>query len=337
MKVTVCMVSYNTADHLPGAIASLLSQDHADLHIVVVDNNSHDSSAAVAREFGDVEVIENRRNVGYAGAANQALSRATDGGFFLVTPDVRLTSDHISRCVSALAADPRIASVQGRLTRMAADGAPIRRDGHGVIDSTGHTAHTNRVFRNRGDDQADDGSFDQPAEIFGVCGAAALHRIQALHDVAVEGEVFDQNLFAFFEDVDLDWRLKARDWQAWYVPQARAMHERGGEGPRRSAIVERLSYRNWFLTVIKNDDPSTWWPHAHLLGATTVLRTADLAVTVPTALVKALTDVRLLPSTLRKRRLADTRRLVGGAQIVDRWFESFDYAAWIRKRLKRGW
>lgn len=337
MRVTACMVSYNTADHLPGAIEGLRSQTHPDLHVVVVDNNSSDASADVARRYRDVELVANRRNLGYTGAANQGLARAGDGAFFLVTPDVRLDPSHIAACVAMLERQPRAASAQGRLHRMDPDGTVQTVDGHPLIDSAGHTAHTNRVFRNRGDGQPDDGRFDQPAEIFGTCGAAVLHRVEALHDVAVAGEVFDDDLFAFFEDVDLDWRLKARGWEAWYTPDATGRHERGGEGARRSRLVEQLSYRNWFLTVAKNDDLEAILPNLHLFAATTFLRTADLAVTVPTAFLRALTDARLLPSTMAKRRLAEPRRTVGNDEIVQRWFEPFDYAAWIRKRIRRGW
>lgn len=335
------MVSYNTVDHIEGAVDSLLAQSHDDLQIIVVDNNSHDGSADEARRVAvghdHVRVVANPRNVGYAEAANQALEHAVSGGFFLVTPDVRLDPDHISHCVAMLHRKPRAGSVQGRLHRMDADGQVLRRNGRPILDSAGHTAHTNRVFRNRGDGLADDGQVEDPAEVFGVCGAAALHRVEALHDVAYLGEVFDSTLFAFFEDVDLDWRMRARGWQAWYTPDAVGLHERGGDGPRRSAIVERLSYRNWFLTVLKNDEPSTMWPDAHLLGATTILRTADLALTVPTAFAKALTDVRLVPQTLAKRRHLQRHRTVSAAAIVQRWFEPFDYQTWISKRIRRGW
>ena len=337
MRVTACVVSYNTATHLPGLLGSLADQDHGDLEVVVVDNNSHDGSADVARAHAGVRVIANRRNLGYSGAANQGVAAAADGALLLVTPDVRLAPDHVSALVRALEADPGLASVQGRLRRMGPDGTPLTVGGHPVIDSTGHTAHTNRVFRNRGDGEADDGRFSQPAPLFGVTGAAALHRLDALHDVAFEGEVFDADLFAFFEDVDLDWRLKARGWAAGYVPDALGLHERGGEGARRSPLVERLSYRNWFLAVAKNDDPRTWLPHAHLLAATTLLRTADLAVTVPTAFAGALWDLRRLGSTMAKRRHLDAIRTVDAAEIVAEWFEPFDYRRWIAKRIRRGW
>ncbi|MEE8602527.1 glycosyltransferase family 2 protein [Euzebya tangerina] len=337
MRVTVCVVSYNTADHLAAALTSLLDQTHPDLHLVVVDNNSHDGSADIARRFSDVEVIANRRNLGYTGAANQALARAADGGFFLVTPDVRLDPGHIAALATGLEARPHAASVQGRLHRMRPDGSVVTVDGQPMIDSAGHSAHTNRVFRNRGDGLPDDGSYDDPVEIFGVTGAAALHRVAALHDIALDGEVFDDDLFAFFEDVDIDWRLKARGWQAWYLPDAVGRHERGGEGARRSRLVERLSYRNWFLTVAKNDDPGSLLRHWHLLGATTALRTADLALTVPLAFLGAVRDLADPRSTLRKRRLAEAHRTVPNAEIVARWFEPFDYRAWVAKRIRRGW
>lgn len=337
MHVTACIVSYNTAAHLPGAIGSLLAQTHPDLHVVVVDNNSHDGSAAVAAAQG-VEVVPNRRNLGFAGAANQGIARAGDGGFFVLNPDVRLDPGHVAAAVAALEADPDVASVQGRLRRMDADGRILLGpDGHPIIDTTGHDAHRNRVFRNRGEDQPDDGAFDAGADVFGASGAAALYRLDALHDIAVAGEVYDADLFAFFEDVDLDWRLKARGWRSRYAPDALALHERGGIGPRRSPFVERLSFRNWFLTVAKNDDWAAVRPDAHLLVATTLLRTVDLAITVPTAFLKALGDVRILRSTLRKRHLAEQRRTVPNAVVVEEWFGRFDYAAWFKKRVARGW
>ncbi|CAN5367041.1 hypothetical protein BH23ACT9_BH23ACT9_27130 [soil metagenome] len=338
MRVTACIVSYNTAGHLPGAISSLLAQTHPDLQVVVVDNNSHDSSAAVARRHPEVRVIANRVNRGFAGAANQGVALAGEGAFFVLNPDVRVDPGHVAAAVAALETSADTASVQGRLRRMDAEGGVLLTDdGVPIIDTTGHDAHRNRVFRNRGEDQPDDGRFDIPAEVFGVSGAAALYRLDALHDVAVHGEVYDEDLFAFFEDVDLDWRLKARGWRSRYAPDALGLHERGGIGVRRSAVVERLSYRNWFLTVAKNDDWAAMRPDAHLLAATTLLRTADLAITVPTAFLKALGDIRILRHTLRKRAVAERRRTVGNDAIVEQWFGAFDYVAWFRKRILRGW
>ena len=338
MKVTACVVSFNTAEHLPGCLDSLAAQTHPDLEVVVVDNASADGSAEVVRRtHPDVRLLANPDNRGFAGGANQGLALAEDGAFFVLNPDIRLAPDHLERAVAALGLAPDVASVQGRLRQMdPATGEAILQDGHPLIDTTGHTAHTNRVFRNRGGGQPDDGRFDQPADIFGVSGCAALYRLDALHDIAIAGEVFDTDMFAFFEDVDVDWRLKARGWRSRYAPDALGLHERGGEGARRSDLVERLSYRNWFLTVLKNDDLRTALPHAHLLAATTTLRTIDVAVNLPRVFGRSVLDMRLIPRTLRKRRAIEASRTVDNRVIVEEWFGDFDYREWVTRRLGRG-
>lgn len=336
MKVTACVVSYNTAEHIPGAIESLLAQTHPDLHIVVVDNNSHDGSVAAARRHPDVQVIANPDNRGFAGGANQGVALTDEGAFFVLNPDVRLDPDHLARAVAVLEADSGVASVQGRLWRMTGTtGVADTIDGHRMIDTTGHSAHTNRVFRNRGEGQPDDGRFDLDAGIFGVSGCAALYRREALADVALDGEVFDEDMFAFFEDLDVDWRLQSRGWRSRYCADATGLHERGGNEIRRSSFVERLSFRNWFLLVAKNDDVGAMLPHAHLLAATTFLRTADIAITEPAAFLRAVGDVRLVPAMRRKRRLIDSRRTVSNTQIVSQWFGDFDYRDWFRRRIAR--
>lgn len=328
MRVTACVVSYNTAHHLPGVLATLTAQTHPDLDVVVVDNASADDSVAAARRCG-VRVVANRRNRGFAGAANQALALTGADALLLCNPDVRLAPDHVTRLVAALDADPRVASAQGKLLRFPEPDQPR------VIDTTGHLAFRTRLFRNRGEGRPDDGTFDTPDEPFGVSGACALYRVDALHDVAVAGEVFDADLFAFFEDVDLDWRLRLRGWRAAYVPTAVADHERGGAGVRRSAFVEELNYANRLLVVVKNDDPAALARALPEVGITTALKTGELIATVPSAFLRALPRARLLPRMLRKRRVVQARATVDPAAVVAQWFGPFDYAGWVRTWWRR--
>lgn len=334
MKVTVCVVSWNTAAHLGAGLQTLTAQTHPDLDLVVIDNASADDSVAVARRFSDVRVVANTRNRGFAGAANQAVTLARAHGsdaLFVCNPDVRLEPDHLAHAVDALRGGHRRAAVQGKLWRLGPDDPGRAR----VLDGTGHVAFRTRLFRNRGYGEFDAGQFDTPAEVFGVSGAAALYRLDALDDVACDGEVFDEDLFAFWEDVDLDWRLQMRGWQAWYTPAACGWHERGGVGIRRSAIVERLNFTNRFLVVAKNDDPRALAGALPGVTVTTLLKTGELAVTVPTAFLSALPRLRLLGSSLRKRRLVHGRAVVPSALVVDRWFAPFEYSAWVRAWWRR--
>lgn len=333
MRVTACVVSWNSGPQLVGALDSLLAQDHPDLDVVVIDNASADGSAALARTYPDVRVVDNPTNRGFAPAANQgaALARATGAeALLLCNFDVRLAPDYVARAAAALEADAGRASIQGKLWRTVRE--PESRP---IIDTTGHRAFRTRLFRNRGEGSVDDGCFDVAGPVFGVSGAVALYRLAALEDVAVAGQAFDEDLFAYWEDVDLDWRLQLRGWPVWYAPDACAWHERGGAGPRRSAFVERLNFANRFLVVAKNDDPAALARALPGVTTTTVLKAGELALTVPTAFIRALPRAALLPRMLDKRRLGHARARVDPAEVVGRWFQPFDYAQWVRTWWRR--
>lgn len=343
MKVTACIVNWGTAEHLPGILRALAAQTHPDLEVVVVDNASADGSAdLVRRDFPDVRLLANRTNRGFAGAANQGLARAVaddSGALLLCNPDARPEPEFVARAVAALTADPRRAAVQGRLWRFPPGTDPLA-DGLDpaaprVLDTTGHVAFRTRLFRNRGEGRVDRGQHATPGPVFGVSGALALQRVAALEDVAVDGEAFDTDLFAFWEDVDVDWRLALRGWTTWFEPAATAWHERGGAGVRRSPVVEELNYANRLLVVLKNDDPAALTRALPGVAVTTLLKTGELVLTVPSAFGRALSRAGLVPRALAKRQVVMARATVDPGAVVARWFEPFDYAAWVATWYRR--
>lgn len=332
-RVVCCVVSWNTAEHLGPALRSLVAQEDVAVEVVCVDNASEDGSADVAAGVDGVRVVPNTRNRGFAGAANQGLALARAAGaevFCVCNPDVRAEPDFLARAVAALLADPRRAAVQGKLWRL--DGLP----GERVLDTTGHLAFRTRLFRNRGEGQPDSPRHDEPGEVFGVSGALAVYRVAALDDVAIDGQVFDEQLFAFWEDVDLDWRLQLRGWQAWYEPAARAWHERGGSGPRRSALVEELNFANRFLVVLANDDLGALARAFPGFALTSALKAAELALTVPSAFLRAWPRLmRGLPAAWRRRKVVQANATVPPAAVVQRWFAPFGYRDWVRAWWRR--
>lgn len=344
MKVTACVISWNSGVQLDGVLDTLAAQTHADLDVAVIDNASADGSADRARRRPDVRVLVNDANLGFAGAANQAVQLAAEDGsdaLCVCNYDIRLEDGYIARAAAALAADPRRASVQGKLWRLdpaprqASGGAAGAHRSQAIIDTTGHVAFRTRLFRNRGEGQPDDGRYDEPGEVFGVSGAVGVYRLAALDDAAIDGEVFDTDLFAYWEDVDLDWRLQLRGWHAWYSPDARGWHERGGAGPRRSALVERLNYANRLHVVLKNDDLGALTRALPEVAVTTLLKTGELVLTVPQAFLGAVGELANVPRTLRKRRRVQAAATVDPAAVVARWFAPFDYTGWVQAWWRR--
>ena len=333
MDVTAVVVTWDSATDVVGCLESLLAQTHP-LDVVVVDNGSRDGSAALveevaARTAGRVRLLRNAHNAGFTPAVNRAVALSDGDAVLLCNPDVRLAPDHVALLVEALEADGSLGSVQGTLWRPSRGGLPDR------LDSTGHRAFRTRLFANRDEGRT---APSPGGEVFGVTGAAALHRRAMLDDVAVpaadgEPEWFDETLFAYFDDVDVDWRARLRGWTAAHVPAAHGVHRRAGAAPGRSRQVEVLNAANRLLVVAKLDDRGSLLRALPAVLVGTVLKLAWLLLRDPGALpplVRRLVGAR--GPTMRRRRHAVATATVSPAAVV----ESFEPFAW-RPWVARGW
>ena len=340
MRVAAIVVAWRSVEVLPGCLAALDAQDHGDLEVVVVDNASGDGTPEVVRDFAararhPVRLVENPVNRGFAGGVNDALATTDAQAVLLVNPDAQPRPDLVTRCVAALAADPRRGSVQPKLHRTTPAAG-----GRAVIDTTGHELTSARLVHNRGEGVPDHGQFDQAGEVFGASGALVLHRRAMLDDVAwrlPDGrtEVLTEDLFAYFEDVELDWRARLLGWTAWYEPAAVAVHERGGAGPRRTPMVEALNHTNRLLVIETCDDRRALLRVAPLVVVTSLLKSLELAATEPSALVPALRRLRLLGDCRWRRRQLMARARVPPAAVVRRFVVPFRWRPWIATWWRR--
>src|SRR6056297_1336924 len=336
MRVAAVVVAWNSVAHLAPLLASLEAQTHPDLEVVVVDNASRDTSVEVVQAAADravrhpVRLLGNRTNRGFCGGVNDALAVLDPAveAVLLVNPDVVVASDLVARCVERLAADPACGSVQPRVRRTVP-----RSDGRTVLDTTGHVLTRPRLVRNRGEGQPDEDHFP-PGEVFGASGACVLHRRAMLEAVRwPSGEVLTEDLVAYFDDVELDWRGRRLGWTAWYEPAAVAVHERGGAGPRRTIRVESLNLVNRLLVLVTCDRPR-WsaWP---AIVITTGLKVVELGVTVPRALPGAFRQLRYLPAARRRRHQLDAMASRGAREVADRWAEPLDWGRWVATWWRR--
>lgn len=344
MRVAAVVVNHNGADDLPACVRALRSQTHPLEQVLVVDNASSDGSEHVldrlATEPGRVplRVVHHRENRGYAGGANTGIEAVGPVDAVLVAnPDAVPRPDFLELALEAFD-DPAVGSVQGRLHR------PTSSSGTAVIDTTGHVAYRTRLFQNRGEGEVDRGQWDRPGPVFGVSGALALYRRAMLDDVAIEvddpgggrrREVFDEDMFAFWEDVDLDWRANLRGWTCWYEPRALAIHERGGAGPRRTELVEHLNFRNRLLVLVKDDTWAALAPALPGLVLTTLLKGGELLLTHPAAALAVARSAGTFLRARRKRAAVHGTALVPSSRVVATWFQPFGYRGWIAAWWRR--
>jgi len=279
-RISVHIVAWNSMEFMSDLLRSLYAQTYENFSVIIIDNASEDGMVEYVRdEYPQAMTIRNVRNLGFAGGHNQAMRYLLehvpedkhDETFILVTnPDVIFSPTYLEEIAKEINKHPTAASFGGKLLRAFGENMQdeaLRETVHSeLIDSIGLNPHKNRTFTERGAGKMDKGQFDEAEEIFGVSGALALYRASALVDVRQGEEYFDTDFFAYKEDIDLAWRLRAQGWGARYVPKAVAYHYRGMYGKEETGLIERVknrrhksrqrsfySTRNHWSLLIKNE------------------------------------------------------------------------------------
>jgi GT2 family glycosyltransferase len=249
-RVSIIIPCWNGEKWIEKCFSSIRGQTYKDLELIVIDNGSMDRSIAVMQDsFQDLKpmIIENPSNYGFAKAMNQGIDAAKGEFIFALNLDVVLEPDYIEKLVGAFD-DPKIGSATGKLYRF-----PEMFGGKKIIDTTGHVFLAERSVLNRGMLQEDHGQFDDQKQIFGVCAAAAMYRREMLEGVKMGKEYFDEDYFAYYEDVDLDWRAINAGWKSVFVPEAVGFHAKRAFAKKLDKEMRIISNRNKYLTIVKND------------------------------------------------------------------------------------
>ena len=287
------------------ALPTALAQEGIDMDVVVVDNGSEDSTAQVASGLG-VRCVRIEERQSWPRAMNVALRNVGGGALLFMQPDCFLTPGFIANAVRRLDAED-VGSIAPKLIRTLGPSPAQRLD---AIDTAGMV-----VDRRRKNGLVGHGrpslAFDRPAEVFGADGAVALYRRAALDEVAVDGQVIDEDLVTWGSDADLAWRLRLLGWRCVYEPSAVAYHVRTYSPSTRARMPEwdrMMQFRNRYLMIAKND------PLPSLLRDLPRIAAYDL-LALPYALLRErcllrgyLEAIRLLPRMLRKRATLRRRR-----------------------------
>lgn len=117
MNVGVIVITYNSSEHVPGALWSVLAQrPHLGQDLVVWDNASTDRSAVSARDVAPgIRIVKSAANVGFAAAVNRAAEMLSGRNLLLLNPDAVIGPGVIDALESALASSPEVAVAGVRL------------------------------------------------------------------------------------------------------------------------------------------------------------------------------------------------------------------------------
>ena len=293
-RVSIVILTALGATHLRECLDSLGQQDYpADrIEVIVVDNGSaEDPTAEVRARFHDARVIRNERNIGFAAGNNQGAAASSGDYVIFLNDDTRVHPDWLRELVETAR------------RRNAAAVASYILDWSGTkVDFVDGAVN----FQGKGFqlEYGADASRLTPEEkpLLFSCGCAMLMDRSVLQDAGG----WDEGMFAYYEDVELGWRLHVMGHEVWLAPRAIVYHKHHGTSggwpePPRVRLYERNALRGLFCLL---DDASLrrTLPAALLLAADRALLESGLsraADVTPRSVYRRLAGA--LPAALRAR------------------------------------
>jgi GT2 family glycosyltransferase len=319
-KICAAIVTYNSGRYIRRCLEAVLRQKGVPLEVTVVDNASSDDTREILEDFeGRIRVILSEENLGFAAAQNRAIASSDSEWVLTLNPDVLMLPGFLRKLLDAGLSDPHTGAVCGKLLSIGPGFEPLpqRR-----LDSTGMYFTPSMRHFDRGWHELDDHSFDRTDYVFGASAAAALYRREMIEDVAVDGDFFDPDFFAYREDADVAWRALLMGWRCTYTPDATAYHVRSVTPGNRGSVPSAInmhSVKNRFLMRIKNATPGLYRRFWLPMTARDLVVLGGAVLWEPTSLVAFWHIARCLPRTLHRRRQIMARRRVSDETMAE-WF-----------------
>lgn len=243
-KVSIVIPNLNGKEHLRGCLDSILKLDYPQekIEVVIVDNNSTDGSVEFLRKnYPWVRLIVNEKNEGFAKPSNDGARKATGDFVAFINNDMRVQKSWLIELVKSLAKENAVCAGSVILDwngkHLDFAGGSVSFYGMGYqYDFKAPMAQVEPGLR-------------EDKEIFFACGGAMI--VERKIFLSCGG--FDEDYFAYFEDVDLGWRLRVLGYKIILSVKSRVYHRHHSTGARFA--MERmwvLYERNKLYTIYKN-------------------------------------------------------------------------------------
>jgi len=238
--ISVVIVNWN-GKHLLGECLDSLCAQHVDrVEIILVDNGSQDGSAEYVRErYPDVRVVSLPKNLGFAGGNNAGIRVASGKYIALLNNDTKADPEWIPSLLrEAESSHPNVGMWASKI---------LSYEKPDIIDNVGLLMYPDGLGRGKGRLEKDGGQYDQAGESFFPSGCAGLYRRVMLDEVGL----FDEEFFAYADDVDLGLRARLAGWQCIYVPSAKVYHKYSASSSAHSPFKAFLVERNRIWVLLK--------------------------------------------------------------------------------------
>jgi GT2 family glycosyltransferase len=326
-RAAVVVPNWNGAEHIVACLESLANQT-AKPYIIVVDNGSIDESVNIIHtRFPDIELITLPKNYGFTGGVNVGIRRALEYGHEFVAlfnNDAVADKNWAAELVLAMA-EARVGIATSKLTTY--DG---RR-----LDSTGEYYTSWGLPFSRGRGEPTTNAYDKDLDIFAASGGATIYRSSMLKEIGL----FDNDFFAYYEDVDISFRAQLKGWKIRYAPNAVATHKIGGTSGKIRGFTTFQTMKNLPFVVWKDLPAYCLWRvlPRFLLSYGLFFASAVRRGQGGAALRGLVMTCLLFPKKLGQRFVIQRQREVTGAYMWQLLFHDLPPNAHKLRALRRNW
>lgn len=238
-KTTVLIPNYNGKDYIAACLDSIAAA--GDYPVIIVDNGSCDGSAElIASKYPGVRLIRLPENTGFCHAVNVGLEKTETDYVFLLNNDTTVSPPAIEALENRMGSDSRIFSAQSRILSL--------KDPE-LIDDCGDLYCALGWAFARGKGKPANGRYTAPDSVFACCGAAVMYRMSVFGDIGY----FDEEHFAYLEDIDLGYRARIGGYTNVYEPGSVIYHAGSAtSGSRYNRFKVDLSAQNSIYLIYKN-------------------------------------------------------------------------------------
>jgi GT2 family glycosyltransferase len=227
MKLSIVLVSYNTKKLLDDCLRSIFLS-YRDCQVIVVDNASSDGSVEMVKsKYPQVNLIKNKKNLGFGKANNLGAQKAAGEIIFFLNSDTIVPSSSLRKLVSFFKDHLQAGIVSPKVVLKNGQAQPYSFGD----DPTILSLIKEKLIKNQ--------SQARTKKVDWVTGAALAIRRNLFKKLAG----FDEKIFMYFEDNDLCFRARQLGWQVWLNPQSEIIHI-GGASKKDSKEQKDIYFKS---------------------------------------------------------------------------------------------
>ncbi|NQU55383.1 MAG: glycosyltransferase [Bacteroidetes bacterium] len=254
MDLSIIIVNYNVKHFLEQCLHSVLkASKNISSEVFVVDNNSVDGSAQLVREkFPQIQFIENKENVGFSKANNQAIQLSKGKFVLLLNPDTIVEEDTFSKIISFMenhsdAGGLGVKMIDGKGTFLPESKRGLPTPWVAFYKMFG----ISKLFPNSKKFGKYHLSYLNENEIHEVdvlAGAFMLLRKETIDKVGL----LDESFFMYGEDIDLSYRITLGGYKNYYYPETTIIHYKGESTKKGSLNYVKVFYNAMIIFARKH-------------------------------------------------------------------------------------